>query len=125
MPCCPGPPLSRATAVPALACAFALLGAGFGTVMMAATHVIVRRADPGVAGVAGGLQQTALNVGPAVGVAAATTLLDAGTGPALLVLAAVATLGIPLACALPGSDSVVPGTYVAGARGTGGVTARR
>ncbi|MEU8033680.1 MFS transporter [Streptomyces sp. NPDC049099] len=94
--------LSGTTAAPALGCAFALLGAAFGTVMVAATQVVVRRAQVAVAGVAGGLQQTALNVGPAVGVATATALMDTGTGQALLVLAAVAALGIPLARALPG-----------------------
>ncbi|MFG2353026.1 MFS transporter [Streptomyces sp. NPDC048521] len=117
--------LSRATAAPALACGFALLGAGFGTVMVAATHVVVRRADVAVAGVAGGLQQTALNVGPAIGVAAATALLHAGTGPALLALAAVAALGVPLAGALPGSASVASITHAADERVPGGVPARR
>ncbi|MEU0006842.1 MFS transporter [Streptomyces sp. NPDC006314] len=117
--------LSRVTTTPALACGFALLGAGFGTVMVAATHVVVRRVDVAVAGVAGGLQQTALNVGPAVGVAAATALLGAGTGPALLALAAVAALGVPLAGALPGSGSVASITHTADERVPGGVPARR
>ncbi|MER6030887.1 MFS transporter [Streptomyces sp. NPDC001851] len=104
--------LSRATSIPALGCAFALLGAGFGTVMVAATQVVVRRAEVAVAGVAGGLQQTALNVGPAVGVATATALIGTGTGRALLTLAAVAALGVPLACALPRTeqDRPAPGT---------------
>ncbi|MEV6118524.1 MFS transporter [Streptomyces sp. NPDC052109] len=100
--------LSGASAAPALGCAFALLGAGFGTVMVAATQVVVRRAEVAVAGVAGGLQQTALNVGPAVGVAAASTLMAAGTGAALLVLAAVAALAVPLARALPAADGEDP-----------------
>ncbi|MYX96782.1 MFS transporter, partial [Streptomyces sp. SID486] len=72
--------LSRTTSPAGLGCAFALLGAGFGTVMVAATQVIVRRAETAAAGVAGGLQQTALNIGPAVGVAGASALLGAGTG---------------------------------------------
>lgn len=117
--------LSRATATPALSTGFALLGAGFGTVMVAATHVVVRRADVAVAGVAGGLQQTALNVGPAVGVAAATALLGAGAGPALLALAAVAALGVPLAGALPGSGSIASITHTADERVPSGVPARR
>ncbi|MEU6770106.1 MFS transporter [Streptomyces sp. NPDC046759] len=96
--------LSRAVSAPPLGCAFALLGAGFGTVMVAATQVVVRRAEVAVAGVAGGLQQTALNIGPAVGVATASALLHTGTGPTLLTLTAVAALGIPLARALPGTD---------------------
>ncbi|MGW7822370.1 MFS transporter [Streptomyces puniciscabiei] len=96
--------LSAGRSAPALGCAFALLGAGFGTVMVAATQVVVRRAEVAVAGVAGGLQQTALNVGPALGVATATALIGAGTTTALLALAAVAALGVPLARALPGTD---------------------
>ncbi|MGW7529432.1 MFS transporter [Streptomyces sp. NPDC054783] len=96
--------LSGAGSTPTLGCAFALLGAGFGTVMVAATQVVVRRAEVAVAGVAGGLQQTALNVGPAVGVATATALIGAGTTTALLALAAVAALGVPLAGALPKAD---------------------
>ncbi|MEU6598371.1 MFS transporter [Streptomyces flaveolus] len=93
--------LSAATGTPALGCGFALLGAGFGTVMVAATQVIVRRAEVAVAGVAGGLQQTALNVGPAVGVAGATALLGTGTGPTLLTLAALTALALPATRALP------------------------
>lgn len=104
--------LSGATSAAAFGCAFGLLGAGFGTVMVAATQVVVRRAEVAVAGVAGGLQQTALNVGPAVGVATATALLGAGTGRALLALAALAALGVPLSRALPGTDEdrPAPGT---------------
>ncbi|MFF4399099.1 MFS transporter [Streptomyces sp. NPDC001480] len=94
--------LSRASGTLALGAGFALLGAGFGTVMVAATHVVVRQADAGTAGVAGGLQQTALNIGPTLGVAAATSLLGAGTTPALTVLAAVAALGAVACRALPG-----------------------
>ncbi|NEA05352.1 MFS transporter, partial [Streptomyces sp. SID10116] len=56
---------------------FFLVGAGFGTVMVAATAVVVRHAPVADAGVAGGLQQTAMNVGPTVGIAAATTLMTA------------------------------------------------
>ncbi|MFE0375638.1 MFS transporter [Streptomyces inhibens] len=54
---------------------FLLLGAGFGTVMVTATAVIVHQASVDNAGVAGGLQQTAMNIGPTLGVAVATMLL--------------------------------------------------
>ncbi|MEV8069667.1 MFS transporter [Streptomyces sp. NPDC085995] len=97
--------LARATAAPALCTGFALLGAGLGTVMVAATQVVVREAAVASAGVAGGLQQTAMNVGPALGVAAATALRTAGggAGPALAALAAVAGAGAAAAAwALPG-----------------------
>ncbi|MEU6595009.1 MFS transporter [Streptomyces sp. NPDC046881] len=100
--------LSGATATPALGCGFALLGAGFGTVMVAATQVVVRRAEVAAAGVAGGLQQTALNIGPAVGVAGATALLTAGPGPALLALAALPALALPATRALPGPPGTEP-----------------
>ncbi len=58
------------------------------------------------AGVSGGLQQTAMNIGPALGVAVATTLAPAGASAretALAVLAAVAALGALLATGLPAS----------------------
>ncbi|MEW2515664.1 MFS transporter [Streptomyces sp. NPDC046870] len=100
--------LSGAGGTPALGCGFALLGAGFGTVMVAATQVIVRRAEVTVAGVAGGLQQTALNVGPAVGVAGAAALLGTGTGPTLLALAALTALAVPAALALPARARPAP-----------------
>ncbi|WP_327725308.1 MFS transporter [Streptomyces europaeiscabiei] len=80
---------------------FLLLGAGFGALMVTATAVVVRHAPPESAGVAGGLQQTAMNIGPTLGVAAATTLMPLGTGPALLLLAGVAALGAPLALRMP------------------------
>ncbi|MEV6979030.1 MFS transporter [Kitasatospora sp. NPDC093806] len=94
-----------ATPAVAIGATFLLLGAGFGTVMVTATAAIVRSAPVGEAGVAGGLQQTALNVGPAVGVAAATTLtagrpLVDALGPALCVLAATAAAGTLLATRL-------------------------
>ncbi|MFE9021483.1 MFS transporter [Streptomyces sp. NPDC007808] len=89
--------LSRAAAVPALCLGFALVGAGFGTVMVAATHVVVREAAREHAGVAGGLQQTAMNLGPVLGVALATALMGGGPGLPWGVLAALA-----LACAALG-----------------------
>jgi cyanate permease len=95
--------LSRASGTLAICTAFALLGAGFGTVMVAITHVVVRQAPAESAGVAGGLKQTAMNIGPTLGVAVATTLtgLGGGLGPALLVLTGVAGAGAMVSCALP------------------------
>ncbi|MEV7181298.1 MFS transporter [Kitasatospora sp. NPDC093679] len=94
---------------------FLLMGAGFGAVMVAATAVVVRRAATAHAGVAGGLQQTAMNTGPALGVASATTALAlfAGTphpagpalenalGPSFALLSLAGTAGTALALALP------------------------
>ncbi|MFJ3951884.1 MFS transporter [Streptomyces libani] len=117
--------LDRTSTAPAISGGFLLLGAGFGTVMVTATAVIVRHVSADHAGVAGGLQQTAMNIGPALGVATATmlvTLTAPGTtgggpsggphwtgeaflsamGPALLTLAAVAATGALAAAELPG-----------------------
>ncbi|WP_037673115.1 MFS transporter [Streptomyces griseus] len=95
--------LARAVGTPALCAGFALLGAGFGTVMVAATHVVVRQAPVESAGVAGGLQQTAMNVGPVLGVAVAALLMGLGTARSpLVVLAGVAAAGAVAALALPG-----------------------
>ncbi|WAZ25248.1 MFS transporter [Streptomyces cinnabarinus] len=101
--------LSRASDTLGLGTGFGLLGAGFGTVMVAATHVVVREAAVESAGVAGGLQQTAMNVGPVLGVAAATTLMaaDGGTRLPLAVLAALAVAGMAAAHALPGRFSSI------------------
>ncbi|WP_229713460.1 hypothetical protein [Streptomyces fuscichromogenes] len=73
---------------------------------MAATHVVVRQADVGTAGVAGGSQQTALNVGPALGVAVAGALMGSGTGEPLLAMAFLAVLGVAAARWLPGASSI-------------------
>ncbi|MBP2586796.1 MFS family permease [Streptomyces sp. PvR006] len=87
----------------------ALLGAGFVTLMVTATSVVVHRAPEAHAGVAGGLQQTVMNTGPALGVATATLLLalvpDGGfvpsRGAALPALVLIAALAVPAALALP------------------------
>ncbi|MGX9885106.1 MFS transporter [Streptomyces sp. NPDC002276] len=95
--------LSRASGTVAVCGGFALLGAGFGTVMVAATQVVVRAAAVESAGVAGGLKQTAVNVGPTLGVAAGSALLAAsGSATALSVLAGVALTGALACLVLPG-----------------------
>ncbi|MFG2115756.1 hypothetical protein ACGFRB_24530 [Streptomyces sp. NPDC048718] len=78
----------------------ALIGAGFGAVMVTATSVVVHRAAEEHAGVAGGLQQTAMNTGPVLGVALAAPLL--ASQAALPILAAVAALALPACPGLPG-----------------------
>ncbi|WP_420037257.1 MFS transporter [Streptomyces sp. cg28] len=102
-------------------CAFAM-GAGFGTVMVTATEVLVRRARPADAGVAGGLQQTAMNVGPTLGVATATTLLATGgdfvasMGTALTVLAGLVCLAVLAARKLPSAARPAAGVPSAESR---------
>ncbi|SED32289.1 drug resistance transporter, EmrB/QacA subfamily [Streptomyces sp. 2112.3] len=117
--------LDRASTAPAISGGFLLLGAGFGAVMVTATAVLVHQAPVEHAGVAGGLQQTAMNTGPTLGVAVATMLMTliaptaAAEGPSiggthrtpeaftaamsttLLVLASLAALGTLAAGALP------------------------
>ncbi|MER5309263.1 MFS transporter [Streptomyces sp. NPDC002773] len=91
----------------------ALLGAGFVTLLVTATSVVVHRAPEAHAGVAGGLQQTAMNVGPALGTAVATLLLARvplggfvpAAGAALPALAVIAALAVPAALALPGGGA--------------------
>ncbi|MFF8785158.1 MFS transporter [Streptomyces sp. NPDC015125] len=117
--------LDQVSTAPAISGGFLLLGAGFGTVMVTATAVIVHQASVEHAGVAGGLQQTAMNTGPTLGVAVATMLMTlmtptvaaegpsvggphrtpeaftAAMGTTLLVLASLAALGALAAGALP------------------------
>ncbi|MFF2748488.1 MFS transporter [Kitasatospora sp. NPDC058048] len=86
---------------------FALLGTGFGAVMATATTMVVRGASAARAGVAGGLQQTVLNIGPALGIALATTAAGrtdpgAALAPSALTMTAVAGAGTLLAARLPG-----------------------
>ena len=102
--------------------AFAVLGAGFATVMVTATGTIVGDALPGDAGVVGGLKQTAMNIGPTFGIAVAASMMllspfsvgpsvpgviptaaAAPMGSTLLVLAGLAVLGLLPASLLPAS----------------------
>ncbi|MFD7709746.1 MFS transporter [Streptomyces sp. NPDC059786] len=101
--------LARSSSTLHICGGFLLLGAGFAAVMVTATAVIVHHAPAASAGVAGGLQQTAMNVGPTLGIAVAATLVTStevtatvSTGPALTVLAALVALAVPLGRALPG-----------------------
>ncbi|MFD7729385.1 MFS transporter [Kitasatospora phosalacinea] len=88
--------------VAATGVASALLGAGFAAVMVTATGTVVGDAPAGYAGVVGGLKQTAMNIGPTLGIAAATgTATGAGTHGALPALALLAALGLLPAAALP------------------------
>ncbi|MQS10780.1 MFS transporter [Streptomyces kaniharaensis] len=99
--------LDRSSGAVEIGAGFLLLGTGFGAVMATATAIVVRGASTADAGVAGGLQQTAMNIGPTLGVALATTVaghaaLGAALAPGALALAAIAALGALLATRLPG-----------------------
>ncbi|WFB05856.1 MFS transporter [Streptomyces sp. LX-29] len=93
---------------------FAVLGAGFATVMVTATGTVVGDAPPEYAGVVGGLKQTAMNIGPTLGIAVAASMMHgtpAAVGPlttsapplepALLALAGLSALGLLPASLLP------------------------
>ncbi|MFH8981582.1 MFS transporter [Streptomyces varsoviensis] len=116
---------------PAMSAAFAVIGAGFATVMVTATGTVVGDAPPGYAGVVGGLKQTAVNIGPTLGiaVAAGTTGSAAPTmSPTPLHLAALAALGLLPASRLPGrlARAARPARPARPARrGTGETTATR
>ncbi|MCY0929892.1 MFS transporter [Streptomyces sp. H27-H1] len=82
---------------------FTVLGAGFAAVMVTATGTVVGDAPAGHAGVVGGLKQTAMNIGPALGIAVA-----AGTGASVAALAALAAVGLLPASRLPASRPCGP-----------------
>jgi EmrB/QacA subfamily drug resistance transporter len=83
--------------------AFALLGAGFAAVMVTATGTVVGDAPPEYAGVVGGLKQTAVNIGPTLGIAvAATTMTARSAGSALVAVAGLAAVSVIPAALLPG-----------------------
>ncbi|WP_405982351.1 MFS transporter [Streptomyces sp. NBC_00158] len=89
--------------------AFGVLGAGFAAVMVTATGTVVGDAPAGYAGVVGGLKQTAMNVGPSLGIAVAAGAGAGATGAGaagrpLAALAALAALGLAAAWLLPGRD---------------------
>lgn len=102
----------------AMAAAFAAIGAGFATVMVTATGTVVGDAPPGYAGVVGGLKQTAVNIGPTLGIAVAATTTGTAASTmssTLLILAAIAALGLLPASRLPrrpthqeGDDTTAP-----------------
>ncbi|MFF2073691.1 MFS transporter [Kitasatospora sp. NPDC058162] len=90
----------------ATGCCFLLLGGGLGAVMATATSAVVRGVSGAESGVAGGLQQTVMNIGPALGVALATTVAGrtapgAALAPVALATTAVAVAGALLALRLP------------------------
>ncbi|WP_229897802.1 MFS transporter [Streptomyces finlayi] len=84
-----------------------VLGGGFAAVMVAATGTVVGDAPPGYAGVVGGLKQTAMNIGPTLGIAVAAGMMgpqvpDTPVTTVLVVLAGLGALGLVPAALLPG-----------------------
>ncbi|NUW33103.1 MFS transporter [Nonomuraea sp. SMC257] len=111
--------------------AFGVLGAGFTAVMVTATGTVVGDAPPGYAGVVGGIKQTAMNVGPALGIAVAASVMPASpasgeapvTGVTLAVLAGIAALGLVPASLLPSPQGAPTGSR--SAPSTSGAPPRR
>lgn len=98
--------LGPADTLAAAGASFAALGAGFAFVMVTATGTVIGDAPAGYAGVVGGLKQTAMNIGPTLGIAVAASAHAASPGApamgrALLVLAVLAALGLPSTALLP------------------------
>ncbi|MFF9347062.1 MFS transporter [Streptomyces sp. NPDC014734] len=106
--------IGPATGMTVTGAAFAVLGAGFAAVMVTATGTVVGDAPPGYAGVVSGLKQTAMNIGPTLGIAVAAGTMRVNPlpvgqlaasapamGPALLTLAGLAALGVLPASLLP------------------------
>ena len=75
----------------AMGAAFAVLGAGFATVMVTATGTVVGDAAPGYAGVVGGLKQSAMNIGPTLGIAIAASGTRTSTAGSAVMAATSAT----------------------------------
>ena len=102
----PGSPWMGMTA------ALAVIGSGYATVMVTATGTVVGDTPPGHAGVVGGLKQTAMNIGPALGIAITASAAGSAVstmGPALLVLAAFAALGLLPASQMPRGPTPIAG----------------
>ena len=118
---------------------FALLGLGLSPVMVGATDVIVGNAPVRLAGVAGGLQSTAMQVGGTIGTAVLGAIMSARvdtllptrwaaahlpvlSGSSLAEVKSAATVGVaPDASARVGA--VVHGTFVSGMNAAFGVAA--
>ncbi|WP_081952233.1 MFS transporter [Kitasatospora phosalacinea] len=111
--------------------ASALLGAGFAVVMVTATGTVVGDAPAGYAGAVGGLKQTAMNIGPTLGIAAAAGTGTHGALPVLTVLAALGLLpaaalpGVPLPAAAQGAAAQEAAAQGGAPRATGPLSARR
>ncbi|SPL91235.1 LrgA-associated membrane protein LrgB [[Actinomadura] parvosata subsp. kistnae] len=111
--------LGPASTWPAMSIVFAVLGAGFATVMVTATGTVVRDAPPAYAGVVGGLKQTAMNVGPTVGIAVAAGVM-AGSAPTVASVAAGSAPAVASVAAgsAPAAASAVAGSASALAGGS-------
>ncbi|XVQ12982.1 MFS transporter [Spirillospora sp. CA-255316] len=86
---------------------FVLVGLAFGFVMVGGTEAIVGNAPPQLAGVAGGLQQTAAQVGGVLGTAVLGTILSTRVGDVLVGRLTEAGVPAPAAERLQGAGGLV------------------
>ncbi len=86
---------------------FVLIGLAFGFIMTAGTEAIVGNAPVQLAGVAGGLQQTAFQIGGVLGTSVLGTILSTRVGDVLVDRLTGAGLPAPAAHGLEGAKSYV------------------
>ncbi|MFF5259082.1 MFS transporter [Actinomadura viridis] len=86
---------------------FVLVGLAFGFVMVGGTEAIVGNAPPRLAGVAGGLQQTAAQVGGVLGTSVLGTILSTRVGDVLFVRLTEAGVPADAAGRLQGTGGLV------------------
>ncbi|GAA2418943.1 MFS transporter [Actinomadura vinacea] len=86
---------------------FVLVGLAFGFVMVAGTEAIVGNAPPQLAGVAGGLQQTAAQVGGVLGTSVLGTILSTRVGDVLFTRLTEAGVPAPAAGRLESTGGLV------------------
>lgn len=103
---------------------FVLIGLAFGFIMTAGTEAIVGNAPEQLAGVAGGLQQTAFQVGGVLGTSVLGTILSARVGDVLLNRLTGAGLPAPAAHGLEGAKSYIAQGVAPVPPGTSAPTAR-
>jgi EmrB/QacA subfamily drug resistance transporter len=103
---------------------FVLVGFAFGFILAAGTEAIVGNAPAHLAGVAGGLQQTASQIGGVLGTSVLGTILSTKVGNVLVNRLTGAGLPVPLAHQLSGSKDYVAQGVAPVPAGTPGATAR-
>jgi EmrB/QacA subfamily drug resistance transporter len=103
---------------------FVLVGFAFGFILAAGTEAIVGNAPAHLAGVAGGLQQTASQIGGVLGTSVLGTILSTRVGDVLVHRLTGAGLPVPLAHQLSGSKDYVAQGVAPVPAGSPGATAR-
>ncbi len=103
---------------------FVLIGLAFGFIMTAGTEAIVGNAPVQLAGVAGGLQQTAFQIGGVLGTSVLGTILSARVSDVLVGRLTGAGLPVPIADKLTGAKEYISQGVAPVPAGTPGPIAR-